>query len=246
MTAQSLELMTEDLNFLRQLLRDLTHEIAAPLTPLLGHLDLLELRTEEKLSPMQVRCMRAMRRSLRRLSAINDRMLEMARVERGHIPCELVPLSPQQVVAEVVRRKSGEASAHGVAVEQSSDLAESRKILADWNLLVIAVGHLLDNALRHAPNGSTVHITLEEVSGGCAIRIMDHGAAVPESELENIRRPFFRVTNAEGYTETAGLGLTIVELIARRHRGELLLNLTHADQQESPGLTATIVIPWSR
>lgn len=245
MTSPPPEHLSEDLDFLRQLLRDLSHEIAAPLTPLFGHLDLLELRTEDKLSPMQLRCMRAMRRSLRRLSAINDRMLEMARVERGHIPCEPVPLVPQQAVAEVVRRKSSSADSHGVALEQRSTSTDDRKILADWNLLVIALGHLVENALRYAPDGSTVTLALDAKDDGCAMHVIDDGPAVPASELEKILRPFYRVTDAEGYTETAGLGLTIVDLIARRHGGTLRLSLTHPDQKEQPGLTATLMVPWS-
>lgn len=245
MTTPPPEHLTEDLEFLRQLLRDLTHEIAAPLTPLFGHLDLLELRTEDKLSPMQLRCMRAMRRSLRRLSAINDRMLEMARVERGHIPCEPVPLIPQQAVAEVVRRKSASADSHGVVLEQRTSATDDRKIMADWNLLVIALGHLVENALRYAPDGSTVTLALDALEEGCAIRVIDDGTAVPPTELAKILRPFYRVTDAEGYTETAGLGLTIVDLIARRHSGSLSLALTHPDEEGQPGLTATLVVPWS-
>jgi two-component system sensor histidine kinase SenX3 len=245
MTSESPEYLSEDLDFLRQLLRDLSHEIAAPLTPLFGHLDLLELRTEDKLSPMQMRCMRAMRRSLRRLSAINDRMLEMARVERGHIPCDLVPLIPYQAVAEVVRRKSSSAESHGVVLEQRSSISDDRKILADWNLLVIALGHLVENALRYAPDGTTVTLETGAEDDGCAIRVIDQGRAVPASELEKILRPFYRVTDAEGYTETAGLGLTIVDLIARRHSGCLRFSFTQPDRSEQPGLTAALVIPWS-
>jgi signal transduction histidine kinase len=245
MTSPPPEHLSEDLDFLRQLLRDLTHEIAAPLTPLFGHLDLLELRTEDKLSPMQLRCMRAMRRSLRRLSAINDRMLDMARVERGHIPCDPVPLVPQQAVAEVVRRKSSSADSNGVALEQRTSVSEDRKILADWNLLVIALGHLVENALRYAPDGSTVTLALDAANDGCAIRVIDRGPAVPSSELDKIVRPFYRVTDAEGYTETAGLGLTIVDLIARRHGGRLQLGFSHPDDEEQPGLTASLVVPWS-
>jgi signal transduction histidine kinase len=245
MTASPPEHLSEDLEFLRQLLRDLTHEIAAPLTPLFGHLDLLELRAEDKLSPMQLRCMRAMRRSLRRLSAINDRMLEMARVERGHIPCEPVPLIPQQAVAEVVRRKSSSAESHAVMIEQRAGVTDDRKIRADWNLLVIALGHLVENALRYAPPSSTVTVAVADAEDGCAISVIDEGPAVPASELDKIGRPFYRVTDAEGYTETAGLGLTIVELVARRHAGHLKLTRTHPEREDQPGLTATLVIPWA-
>ncbi|MFH2010562.1 MAG: ATP-binding protein [bacterium] len=245
MSTNQSEAQSEDLEFLRRLLRDLTHEIAAPLTPLFGHLDLLELRTQDKLSPMQMRCMGAMRRSLRRLTAINDRMLEMARVERGHIPCEPVPLLPVQALTEVVRRLAGAADAREVVLEQATAAANGRKILADWNLLVMALMHLVENALRYAPAQSTVTMALTPQDGACAISVRDYGPSVPATELEKIIRPFYRVTDTEGYTETAGLGLTIVELIARRHSGRLELSMTDPEAESLPGLTATLSVPWA-
>lgn len=231
----------EDLAFLRTIMRDLTHEIAAPLTPLFGHLDLLELRSQERLNPMQARCIAAMRRSLRRLTAINDRMLELARLERGHIPCEPVAQSPASAVAEVVRRFQKHADARHVGLE--AEPSEPVQILADWNLLVLALGHLVENALRYAPEGSRVVIRTEPGPDSCTLSVEDRGPAVPARELSRLVLPFFRVNDQEGYTETAGLGLTIVDLIARRLGGGLGFALAAPQDPEHPGLAARLSIP---
>ncbi|MDY0003065.1 MAG: ATP-binding protein [Polyangia bacterium] len=234
----------EDLEFLRMLLRDLTHEIAAPLTPLFGHLDLLELRSQERLNPMQARCVGAMRRSLRRLTAINDRMLELARLERGHIPCAPIPVAPEAVLVEVARRFQKQADARRVTI--STEPGEPVMILADWNLLVIALGHLLENALRYAPEGSSVALGVALGEEHCELTVEDRGPAVPEREIERIVSPFYRVSDQEGYTETAGLGLTIVDLIARRHGGRLSFSLVAPEDAENPGLSARLSVPRAK
>lgn len=233
----------DDLDFLRQVLREMTHEIAAPLTPLFGHLDLLELRAQEPLTPMQTRCIHAMRRSLRRLSAINDGMLELARLERGHIPCEPTSLSPGAAVVEVVRLVSKEAMTRGVELRSEVDETSDAQVLADWNLLVTALGHLVDNALRYAPEHSAVRVSTHLEGDACAFHVADEGVGVPDSELERIVRPFYRLTDQDAYTETAGLGLPIVELIAQRQGGRLSLSPTHAEREEQRGLTACLEIP---
>lgn len=242
MTPPSSHMNDESLEFLRQVLRELTHEIAAPLTPLFGHLDLLELRAESALSPMQERCVAAMRRSLRRLSAINDRMLELARLERGHIPCQPVPITPQAVISEVRRRCQKQAAEKGIELLTNSAPVEDIRIIADWNLLVIAVGHLVDNALRCSDPGGQVILRVELSEKECALVVEDRGPAVPESELDRLAHPFFRVTDTESYTETAGLGLTIVELIARRLDARLALSLVAPEDEEHPGLRARLVL----
>lgn len=231
----------EDLEFLRQVLRDLTHEIAAPLTPLFGHLDLLELRSQDRLNPMQMRCIGAMRRSLRRLTAINDRMLELARLERGHIPCVPIPLVPEAAMAEVVRRFQKQAEARLVQLVTPSSVTEGLRVLADWNLLMLALCHLVENALRYAPPGSPVTMRVEPGEDRCALVVEDRGPAVPERELGRLVNPFYRVNDQEGYTETAGLGLTIVDLIARRLQGRLSLSLA-APGEEPPGLCARLSV----
>jgi signal transduction histidine kinase len=235
----------EDLVFLRRLLQDLTHEIAAPLTPLFGHLDLLELRSKDTLTPMQQRCMAAMRRSLRRLSAINDRMLELARIERGHIPCEPTDVDARQLLAEAQRRVGKTAEEHGVRVRADLGEGPPPHIRVDWNLALLALDHLLQNALRLAPRDTEVTLALRIEPPSCALIVSDHGRAVPAEELPKLIRPFYRVVGDESYTETAGLGLTIVSLIATRLDGRLDLAHTQPGDDLHPGLTATLRVPLS-
>ncbi len=80
-----------------------------------------------------------------------------------------------------------------------------------------AVGNLVDNAQRHA--GGTVEIVTRRDGALALIEVMDRGPGVPEGELERLKRPFTRLNEARSGSGGAGLGLAIVERIARAHGG---------------------------
>ena len=81
-----------------------------------------------------------------------------------------------------------------------------------------AIGNLINNALRHA--GEPVEITTGAAGGYALVEVLDRGPGIPASEVERVKRPFTRLDDARG-GGGAGLGLAIVERIARAHGGRL-------------------------
>ncbi|HVJ24971.1 MAG TPA: ATP-binding protein, partial [Burkholderiales bacterium] len=84
-----------------------------------------------------------------------------------------------------------------------------------------AIGNLIDNALRHA--GEPVEVELKNDSGAAVIEVRDRGPGIPAGEAERLKRPFTRLNAARSGAAGAGLGLAIVERIARAHNGTLEL-----------------------
>ncbi len=82
-----------------------------------------------------------------------------------------------------------------------------------------AMMNLVDNALRHG--GEPVEIALRRAGDELAVEVLDHGPGVPPDEAERLKRPFTRLHESRGGTGGAGLGLAIVERIARAHAGSL-------------------------
>jgi two-component system osmolarity sensor histidine kinase EnvZ len=97
-----------------------------------------------------------------------------------------------------------------------------------------AVGNLVDNALRYA--GGAVEVGTRRDGALVLIEVMDRGPAVPTHELERLKRPFTRLDEARG-GGGAGLGLAIVERIARAHGGRFELAL-----REGGGLVARLAL----
>ena len=84
-----------------------------------------------------------------------------------------------------------------------------------------AVSNLVDNALRYA--GEPVEIELKRAAGAALIEVRDRGPGIPPEETERLKRPFTRLEAARTGPAGAGLGLAIVERIARAHGGSLEL-----------------------
>jgi two-component system osmolarity sensor histidine kinase EnvZ len=84
-----------------------------------------------------------------------------------------------------------------------------------------ALSNLVDNALRYA--GEPVEIELRRAAGAAVLEVRDRGPGIPPAEAERLKRPFTRLEVARSGPAGAGLGLAIVERIARAHGGSLEL-----------------------
>ncbi len=109
---------------------------------------------------------------------------------------------------------------------------------ADHELLRRAVENILRNAIRHAPEGTAVEMTLDCQPSTVSISIRDYGPGVPEEMLSSIFKPFFRVDSSrDSASGGAGLGLAIAQSAIALHRGNLSATNMH------PGLLVRIELP---
>lgn len=101
-----------------------------------------------------------------------------------------------------------------------------------------AVANLIDNALRYAGNDQPVLLVLKQVKHEIHIEVCDRGRGIPGHEVERLKLPFTRLETARSNTSGAGLGLAIVDRVARSHGGKLSLLA-----RDGGGLVARIILP---
>jgi two-component system osmolarity sensor histidine kinase EnvZ len=96
--------------------------------------------------------------------------------------------------------------------------------------------NLIDNALRYG--GTEVSVTTRAENGDAVLEVADRGPGIPAVEVDRLKQPFTRLEIARSDTGGAGLGLAIVERVARAHGGSLDLL-----PREGGGLIARIRLP---
>ncbi len=97
----------------------------------------------------------------------------------------------------------------------------TRPVLASAALLKRTLSNLIDNAVLY---GERADVTVEQGDAGVTIRVRDHGPGIPESALEHVFEPFYRLEGSRSRaTGGTGLGLSIAREIARAHGGDLEL-----------------------
>ena len=103
-------------------------------------------------------------------------------------------------------------------------------------LLKRCVSNLIDNAVLY---GARADIAVTDEPGGLTLRIRDHGAGIPDDQLETVFEPFFRLEGSRSReTGGTGLGLSIARDIARIHGGDVRLR-----NHEQGGLEAVLTLP---
>lgn len=214
-----------------------THEISTPLTSVLGYLESLRMPDIDGDPETRRRYVEIAFAQARALDALADDLATLSRLE-----FEGLPLSKTAVdLAGLVRTEL--ASFEPRAKERSIALALEAPAPLTVELDAQRIGQvlriLLDNALRHTGDGTTVRVSLTQRGAHAVLEVEDEGPGVAAEQLERLGEPLHRVdaSRTRG-TGGRGLGLSIARGIARAHDGTLTF--------ESPpgrGLTVTLSLP---
>ena len=109
-------------------------------------------------------------------------------------------------------------------------------IEGDAELLTQMTINLVENALHHTPSGCVVRLVVDGSGPEPALTVSDNGPGVPEAERARLFDRFYRLEQSRS-TPGSGLGLALVQAVARLHRGEARL------AGGAPGLEARVVFP---
>lgn len=215
---------------LRQFVADASHELRTPLASIQGYTQLLQRDSIDS----QLALARIGSES-KRMGGLVEDMLLLARLDAGRAlaakPVDMVPL-----VVDAVHDAHAAGPDHRWSLDVAPDAADTCVVRGDEASLRQVLANLLSNARVHTPAGTQVRVGVAARDGQVVVRIADDGPGIPPGVRERVFDRFVRGDASRSRTRgSSGLGLSIVESVARAHGGSVEFATTCAGEVAQAG-----------
>jgi signal transduction histidine kinase len=196
-----------------------SHEMRTPLASMRVLVD--GLRADVVLDPVKTReYLDLLAVESSRLTRLIDSFLTFSRLDRGNDRTHLALVSPSDVVSsalDAIRERVPPTGEVHTDIERELPL-----VRADRDSLSTALVNLLDNAIKYSPAAPRIEVRVRRDGSFISFAVTDNGIGIAPREQRRIFKRFYRVDQRLARdTSGVGLGLSIVELIARRHGGRV-------------------------
>jgi two-component system sensor histidine kinase/response regulator len=216
-----------------QLTTFLVHDLKNPVNALDLHAQLL---LRDKTLPERAKTSaQAIRSEARRLTQLISNMLDISKGEAGELTVIPGEIDMVALAEELVSEFAVRGAAKNVTLRKQ---VEQPALHADPGLLRRVLENLLDNALRHSPEGSTVSLCVTGSADGVELRVSDQGSGVPHALREAVFERFVQGSAPAGGTKNGyGLGLAFCKLAVQAHGGAMWV------EDGAPGAVFAIRLP---
>lgn len=201
----------------RSMTADIAHELRTPLSVQRAHLEALQ----DGIYPLDLESLQPIQEQNHLLTRLVEDLRTLALADAGELRLERVPTDLGRLVNRVVDQFSHQANKQQVKIEWKAD-GDCPPISLDPARVEQILNNLLDNALRHVPQGGTITLTLSAHPGQVVLSVRDDGPGIPPEALPHIFERFYRVDKGRSRSEGGtGLGLSIARKLAQALGGDL-------------------------
>ncbi|MGB4658186.1 MAG: HAMP domain-containing sensor histidine kinase [Mobilitalea sp.] len=202
-----------------ELITSVAHDLRTPLTSIIGYLDLVS--TKELPQETQKKYFEIAYNKSKRLEKLIEDLFTFTKFNFGEVKANYTQVDMVKLLSQLVDEFYPSFSEFGLEYDFVSSNS-SVIIKADGDLLARAFANLISNAIKYGREGKKIHINLEKKETSVMIDITNYGEIIPQKDLEQIFRRFYRVESSRSSeTGGSGLGLAIAQSVIEMHGGTI-------------------------
>lgn len=153
------------------------------------------------------------------LASFVSGILDMSRIEMGHVRIELIPVPIIVFIKKMLATFERRVPTHRFELQISGNIPPVR---ADETQLAIVLDHLLENAVKYSPEGSLICVKVSAADGQIRVSVCDEGCGIPSDELESVFTRFYRGREQQSSKgHSLGLGLYITQKLIQAQGGDI-------------------------
>ncbi len=218
------------------LLTSISHDLKTPLAAVLGAASTLRDLSPRLGDAERAELLTTVIDESERLNRFIANLLDMTRLESGAIAPNAALLDPGEIVGSALRRAGKILGQHRIVLDLAPDLP---MLKLDAVLFEQVLFNLLDNAAKYAPTNTTITIRAVCQDDTVVLQVMDEGAGIPATDLEQVFDKFYRANKGDHVRAGTGLGLAISRGFIEAMHGTIIAT----NRADRPGAVLTIRLP---
>ena len=211
-------------NIKNDFINNMTHELKTPVSTIALALEVIKDKEINKSPEKTERYLNIITEENRRLGTQIEKVLQIAKLEKGDLNLHFEPIDINEVLDQVVKNQGVQMEQHGVKLNLDLQ-AEETIVSADRVHLTNIVFNLMDNAIKYSKEQPEISIATSNTTSALSITISDNGIGIPKDQLNKIFEKFYRVPKGDLHdVKGFGLGLSYVKNMVEMHKGSITVN----------------------
>lgn len=215
-----------------------SHELKTPLTSMKSYVQMISRRLSSSYPDKQLLDFseKANKQTEKLVLLVND-LFDLSKIQSGRLQFNFTEFNLNDLIRDCIEHIQHTSETHKIIFKGEI----SQELTGDKNRLEQVFNNLLSNAVKYSPKADQVLVELINEETWIEVKVTDYGIGIPEEDLPNISKRFFRVEAISNNFNGLGLGLYISSQIIKGHSGEMIV-----ESELNKGSSFRVKIPLTR